>query len=248
VEGRVGLPRGYVKVGENEVPGTRLRLHSDLGIDLSETAALQVGYHLTEKDTVRFSFLRLFFDGTTTLPQDVLFNGATLLGGTHLDTTPEFYRATLAYERTLLPLPGGGALFGSAGLTYVYLNFVLHGTERRAVGGEKQPEDFWRQELPVPLLGLRADYPLTPRLGLTASLIGGYLPWVNSLRSEGGEVKLTQGHLDGALDLRYRLTSNLTVSAGYRYTYFMQFEQSREDDNRIKLWEHALALGLALRF
>src|SRR5262245_58985329 len=35
LDGRIGLPRGYVKVGENEVHGARLRLHQDLGIDVS---------------------------------------------------------------------------------------------------------------------------------------------------------------------------------------------------------------------
>jgi hypothetical protein len=38
------------------------------------------------------------------------------------------------------------------------------------------------------------------------------------------------------------------VTGGYRYTYFTQFEKSREDDNRFKLSNSALALGLALRF
>jgi hypothetical protein len=117
MEGRFGLPRGYVKVGEHDISGTRLHLHDDLGIDLSKAAELQVGYHLPTQDTLRFSFLTLFLDGSTTLPHDVLFNGSTLLGGTRLDTSPEFYRVTLAYERTLLPLPAGGTLSGSVGLT-----------------------------------------------------------------------------------------------------------------------------------
>jgi hypothetical protein len=220
LEGQFGLPRGYAKVGENGIDGTRLNLHDDLGIDLSKAAELHVAYHLTARDTLRFSFLSLFLDGTTILPHDVLFNGSTLLGGTRLDTNTDLYRITLAYERTLFPLPAGGTLSGSVGLTYIHLNVELHGTEVRTVGGEKQPEDFWRQELPVPILGLRADYPLTPRLGLTASLAGGYLPWIDSLRSEGGEVKLTQGHVDGALDLHYALTPVLSVTGGYRYTYF----------------------------
>ncbi len=209
LEGQFGVPRGHVKVGENGIDGTRLKLHDDLGIDLSKAAELQVAYHLTARDTLRFSLLSLFLDGTTTPPHDILFNGSTLLGGTRLDSNIDLYRISLAYERALFSLPAGGMLSGSVGLTYVHLNVVPHGTEVLAVGGERQPEDFWRQELPVPILGLRADYPLIPRLGLTPAL---------------------------------------SVTGGYRYSYFTQFEKSHEDDNRFKLSNSALAIGLALRF
>jgi hypothetical protein len=185
LEGRFGLPRGYVKVGEHGIDGTRLKLHDDLGLDPSKAAELRVTYHLTARDTLRFSFLSLSLDGTTTLPDDILFNGSRLLGGTRLDTNADLYRITLAYERTLVSLPGGGMLSGSAGLTYVHLTVVPHGTEVLAAGAEKGPEDFWRQELPVPIFGLQADYALTPRLRRIASLAGGYVPWVDSLRSEG---------------------------------------------------------------
>src|SRR2546426_1467563 len=33
---RLGIPSGYVRVGEGPLRGTRLRLHDDLGIDVSE--------------------------------------------------------------------------------------------------------------------------------------------------------------------------------------------------------------------
>src|SRR5439155_9937529 len=37
VGGQVGVPRGYVQVRENQIRGTRLQLHRDLGIDTSES-------------------------------------------------------------------------------------------------------------------------------------------------------------------------------------------------------------------
>ena len=246
---QTGIPGGDVKVGEFTFRGTRLRLHEDLGVDLSKAVELRVGYHLTPRDTLQFSFQTLFLDGTTTLRDDVSFNGATLAGGTTLRTRPQFYRASLAYEHTLLPLGEGGRLAGSVGLTYVHLDFRLQGTLAANSPGTETKEDFWKQELPVPLVGLRADYPLTDHLGLTASLAAGYLPWLDSLRSEGGEpVKLTQAHTDASLGLSYALTPALSVEGGYRYTYFFQHEKNREDDNRFLLSDHAVVLGFAYRF
>ncbi len=248
LDGQAGIPDGSVKVGEFNFRGTRLRLHEELGVDLSTAAELRVGYHLTPRDTLRFSFLTLFLDGTKTLRDDVSFNGAFLAGGTVVRTSPQFYRASLTYERSLLPFGEGGWLSGSVGLTYVYLDFRLKGTLAANSPGTETKEDFWKQELPVPLVGLRADYPLTDRLGLTASLAGGYLPHVNSLRTEGGTIFLTQGHIDAHLGLTYALSRELSVEGGYRYTYFFQHEKSREDDNRFLLSDHALVLGFVWHF
>ncbi len=247
--GQIGVPSGYIKVGENrgvDVPGTRLRFHEDLGLDLSGAAELRVGYHLTPRDTLRFSLLTVFLEGTTTLGRDIFYNG-TAFGGGPLDSNFTFPRFTLAYERELLPLGEGGTLSGTVGLTYVSLNAVLRGTGPLGVR-QKAPEDFFRQELPVPLLGLRADYPLAPRLRLIASLAGGFLPWVDSLRTEGGTVRLTQAHVDAYAGLSYALTPAVSLEGGYRYTFFSQHERSHEDDNLFVLSDSGVVLGLTVRF
>jgi hypothetical protein len=83
---------------------------------------------------------------------------------------------------------------------------------------------------------------------ISGSLLGGYLPRVDSLRNEGGTVKLSQSHADLNLGLRYRLLPGLDGQLGYRFTYFVQHETSREDDNDIHLFDNALTLGLAYRF
>src|SRR5207244_2182700 len=106
-------------------------------------------------------------------------------------------------------------LIGSAGLTYVSLNPMLTGH------GKSNSEDFYRQELPVPILGLRWDYPLRQRLLLRASLAGGALPRVDSLRKEGGTMYLQQSHADAGVGLAYLLGRNGQVELGYHFTYFL---------------------------
>ncbi len=71
----------------------------------------------------------------------------------------DFARYGLAYERRLLVLDNGGSLTGSVGLTYVNLNVTVNG----------DGEDFYGQELPVPILGARLDYRWTARLGTSAT-------------------------------------------------------------------------------
>jgi hypothetical protein len=50
LDAQVGIPRGYIKVGEAEVSGTRLQLHEDLGIGVSEAVEAQAAYHLAPRD------------------------------------------------------------------------------------------------------------------------------------------------------------------------------------------------------
>jgi len=248
VGGQVGVPRGYVQVRENQIRGTRLQLHRDLGIDTSESLTLGAAYHLTALDALRLTFDSVFLYGSSRLPTEVEFNGTTLRAGTDIDTRPEFFRLTALYERRLLALGRGGYLAGHVGLTYVFLTFKLHGAVSSRTKNADLGEDFLTQELPVPLLGFRIDRPLVDRLSLIGSLTGGYLPRVDSLRYEGGEVRLSQTHADASAGLRYQLTPAIDVEAGYRFTYFAQHEVSREDGNSTRLWDNGLSAPLACRF
>jgi opacity protein-like surface antigen len=227
-------------VGENRginVPGTRLRRCSDLGIEVSEGVEASLLYHVTSEDALRGTVLYTFLDGTKTLSHPITYNGLTIPAG-RLHTNADVARLSLAYERRLLPVGAGGSLTGSLGLTYVYFDPSINGNA----------EDFYAQELPVPIVGLRLDYPLGARLALTASLSGGGLPRVDSLRTEGGTVSLQQAHVDAGLGLSYALSPALRVEAGYRFTYFRQHEDSHEDNNEVELLDNGVRLGLSYRF
>ena len=165
---------------------------------------------------------------SATLPGDVFFNGATLQGGTRLVTHP-------------LPL-GENPLHAGAGSP-------CRRGERRRRGGfppplHLPPQGLLRggppggkeggiltQELPVPFLTLRIELPIGGALSLTSVVTGGWLPSVNSLRSEGGVVRISQGHADVSIGMRRRLGAKLRLDATIQGSYFTQHEVSREDDN-----------------
>jgi len=240
LEGRVGFPTGYIRVSETVTHGTRLRL-SDLGLDVSEAVEAGVAFWLTPRDAVRATYLYYVLRGSTTLDRAILYDGREYSPG-HVDTNADFWRASLAYDRVLASVLDHGRLIGSAGLIYVHFNPGL--TQH----GKTKAEDFYLQEMPVPIVGLRFDYPVTQRLGLRASVAGGLLPKVDSLRTEGGTVSTWQSHADAGLAVTYALTPRLGVEAGYQYTYFHQHEKSHEDNNVFELIDHGLRARLTLRF
>jgi len=247
LEGRIGAPLGWLRVGEfspaggtaGAAPGTRLRL-SGAGIHVSETIEAGAAFHFTPRDAVRASFLNSFLRGGTTHDTSVVYNGEEFLPG-HLHTNADFSRLSLAYERELLRMPAQ-QLVGSLGLTYVNFNPTLTGH------GHSNSEDFYRQELPVPIVGLRWDHSLAEPWLVRTAVSGGALPRVDSLRREGGTVYLRQSHADGDAGLVYGWSRRIELEVGYHFTYFFQHEKSREDDNFFELIDNGARARLNVRF
>lgn len=258
-DGRIGVPTGRLqvgecpKVGEGGAPGTLLRLRQ-LGIDVSGTLEASAAFHLTLRDAVRASYLYSFLRGSTNINgPSVVFNGQEFVNGS-LDTNADFSRISLAYERTLLSRPSGEHVIGSVGLTYVSLDPTLTGNSPQQPGssgkthGKSNSEDFYRQELPVPILGLRWDHPLGRHWLLRASVSGGGLPRVNSGRREGGTVYLQQSHADAGMGLAYIFGPLAQLDAGYHFTYFFQHEKSHEDNNLFELIDNGAQVRFTVRF
>src|SRR6185436_14092310 len=97
-----GRPGGYVRVGHNGEPGSRVRLNDDLNIGLSEAVDGAVAFHLTPRDAVRFTFLYYFLRGRGLFDRTVSYNDEEFKApGSpgHISIDADFYRVGLAYER-----------------------------------------------------------------------------------------------------------------------------------------------------
>jgi hypothetical protein len=247
IGGGVGAPVGRLQVGEfhggqgtvGGAPGTRLSL-STLGIHVSETIEAGVAFHVTANDAVRASGLYYFLRGDSTPSQSVVYNGEEFKPGA-LHTNADIARLDLAYERTLWRSTLD-QLIGSIGLAYVYFNPTLTGH------GHSNSEDFYLQELPVPIAGLRWSHALGDHWLLRLGASGGGLPRVDSGRTEGGTVFLQQAHADADAGLVYRWRGGAELEIGYHFTYFFQHETSHEDINDFQLIDNGLRVRFSMRF
>ena len=244
----IGRPSGWVQVRENRIAGTRLRFGPDLAVRHLRTLSLGIDRRLGSRTWLDVTIAGTSLDGAATLTRDITFNGATLAHGTTLRTAvgmTRFAGVTAAVERRLFGV-GRGSVSMRGGLTFQALTFVLRGTLAPGSALHETSEDFVTQELPVPLVGVSAQVPLARRLRLVADLDGSYLPRVNSLRREGGEVTLQQGGADLMAGLRYDLGLTTSVAAGYRATAFAQHETSTEDGNDVVLRASAITVRLTI--
>lgn len=243
---RVGAPIGHLQVGENfggsGTPGTRSSL-STLGIHVSEAVEASAAYHVTPNDALRVSALYYFLRGDSTPRVSVVYNGAEFKPGA-LHTDADLWRIDLAYERALWRSPSD-ELIGSLGLAFVYFNPTLSSPGHK---GSENSEDFYLQELPVPIGGLRWSHGLGQHWLLRLGVSGGGLPRVDSLRKEGGTVYLEQSHADADAGLVYRWGGGTELELGYHFTYFFQHEHSHEDDNRFELIDNGARVRFIWRF
>jgi hypothetical protein len=244
--GRIGAPVGHLQVGESigtgSTPGTRLSL-SSLGIHVSETIETGVAYHFTPDDALRFSALYTFMRGDSTPSVSVVYNGLEFTPGS-LHANTDYWRVDLAYERALVR-SAAAELIGSIGIAYVFFNPTLSAPQQTS--GENS-EDFYLQELPVPIAGLRWSHVLDERWLLRLGVAGGGLPKVDSFRKEGGTVYLQQSQADADAGLAYRWRGGAELEAGYHFTYFFQHEKSHEDNNLFELIDNGVRARFSVRF
>src|SRR2546425_10006202 len=91
---RLGMPSGYVRVGEGSLRGTRLRLHEDLGIDVSEGLESSVGLNVTPREALPATYLYYFLDGVARVDPTTSINVVSSGSGPG-STDPDTYRAAL---------------------------------------------------------------------------------------------------------------------------------------------------------
>ena len=249
-EFRAGVPSGWVQVRENSVDGTRLGVGPTLDVRRITAGEISATLHPDAPTRFELAITSLTLDGTATPPQNIDFNGATLAAGAPLATRtgfPHFLAFTVTGTHDVWH-PGAGAFGITGGLSFVALTFVLEGTLTPTSATRETQEDFVTQELPVPFLGAEYRVPLGARWRFAARVSGGWLPWVSSLRSEGGTVSITQSELQGAAEFRYAAARTLDVTATLRASAFAQNEQSHEDGNQIVLRTATIGAGVAWRF
>lgn len=251
-----GTPGGMIQVRENNVEGTALPIGPELGINHVQHVNFGLSKSISSGRKLIFNLDLARMHGETVYAQPVYFNGVQLAPGYPLTSDAswmENWQVTGLYRQQLYASSGGMRLDGEIGFTYVGLTYSLQGhpvgsATPNELSGDRTKEDFITQELPVPQFGLHFSYPLHAGIYLDAEFIGGHLPRLYSLRNEGGKVYVTQTNQESRLGLTYHWTWGLLLGFGWYDRYFMQYEDSAEDGNYIRLFEHGYYLSLQYEF
>jgi hypothetical protein len=238
---------GFVQVREGASQGDRLPLH-DLGMRDAEAASLQFDWRTSEESLLRWRMRWYYAVGTASFDQPIVFNGVTYAADSSITSIAELGDFTFHWQRDLFHFGDGGRFSLLAGAKFTYLNFHLRGSEDPSSGGHDEKEDFYKQALPLPSLGLRVEYPVTSSSSLYAEAFGFRAIRWNSLRSEGGTVYLSEDDFEATLGWAWRFAAHAELSAGARFDYLGIDEHSDEDGNRILMRSWGPFVALTFRF
>jgi len=200
----------------------------------------------TESD-LRVRLRDVVADGSSTLGSTVLFNEVRYDAGTSLRVRPFLADGLIDLRLSVLDLGGGARLKLLAGLDFKYLDFKTWGTISAQSSGTDKNEDFYRQSLPLPSLGLGVTVPLSPDVFLEAEAFGFRAIGWDSGRPEGGTVYLTQDDFEASLGIVTRLAERWELAAGLRYDYLHINEYSLDDGNEFQLRNAGVFAAVRLR-
>jgi hypothetical protein len=165
---------------------------------------------------VDFTYYDLSRDATRTLTQDITIGDETFNIGDTVDTKfgLEFFKAAYAYSFLM-----NETFDISASVGLFMTNFELE-VETVATG----IEEFQELLIPLPVIGLRANFALTPKLILKESLDLFYLKYESF-----------KGHLfDLNLALEYRIWKHVGLGLGYETTR-IEISAGNDDDEPLDL-------------
>lgn len=205
-----------VGFGVNNAAGISINAEEALGLD-SSLSVWRAGIMYRPGESLRhqvdLTYARYHRDGTAVLSEDIYINGTPYPIGTQVESLFNFdiLRGTYSYailqdERMRIALGGG-----------VYAVPLEYGLNLTTSGG-RTAVDGAETTLPLPVLALRSEFQLVPRLFLNASIDAMYL----EIESFSGSL------LDVNVALEYRPWDHFGIGLGYNG---MSVNVTSEDDS-----------------
>jgi hypothetical protein len=233
----IGTADGQVRVGEPS-PSTPLALGDDLGIGHLLQVGISVDGHLSSAHRLHFSFESLPMSGSKEFEKTVYFDEGVFPAGSTPGSDPRFYLADFEYARVFARPAAPSRWLLLAGVDYAYLDFRI---------GD-QSENFYKQEVPMPVLGAGWERKLGKSAVFQFKSKGFRYNHLNTGEKEGGTVYLSQVLWDTSAGVSWSSSPRTSWNLAYRFLYFSQTETSNEDFNDFVLRSHGLQATFSIRF
>jgi hypothetical protein len=196
-----------VALGLNNEPGVKINGEGQLGLDSSLTVFRADAMYRpgkSRRNELDFSYAAYDRTGDATLTRDLTIRGTTYTIGTEIKTVLNFDIIQGSYSYALIQNERMRIALG-VGIYVVPLKTGLDITTTR---GGSVSEEGADTTVPLPVIGLRTEFQLLPRLYLNAGIDAFYL-----------EITGFRGSmLDVFAGLEYRPWKHLGVGLGYNFT------------------------------
>ncbi len=222
---------GRIQVREHGYEGTPFGLRKNLGMDKWIFGGGSLALDLREKNIVEFAYSNHFFEGTKQLPDTAWYNGTHYQENAKADISNTIFKSYEWVWKARIFKTERINLYLRTAILYEKLKFYIDAPVDTSSPIVETFEKFWKQQQPLPTIGLAAHYKLSSRLQLRTEIAATYLPKIKTWMNEGGTIYLSQSNFDGQLGFEYRYKF-LAAGAGVWFKHFKLIEESTEDHNR----------------
>ncbi len=231
--------QGFIQVREGSLVGKKLDLPNNLG--LSNMIGLTGGYAIKlESIWLDFDYTQFIISGQGHFDGPFNFNGATYTPGKTKIGKTNYRRYDLLIKRDLAGERGStDNMMIGGGISLETMRFYISGDLDPSTNRFEKFESFDSQQVPVPTLEWLSIYPYSSSIGYGLDLMGSWLPKSKTPYNEGGPIYFQQKNLDGKILVLWAF-DKVQCNAGYRWKYFYQREESREDDNEFRIMSSGL--------
>jgi len=238
---------GNIEVRESVYDGTFLRLKENLGMSSWLSPKMTMGINYSDKNIFEFTYTRHFFNGSEYIPNPTWYNGTLSAPSSKASIDRTIYRGfELAWKARILHAAKTD-LYSRLAVNYERLKFYVDAPIAEQSPFRETYEAFWRQQLPLPSIGMYANHQISERWSMNAEAYGTYLPYTKTWMKEGGTMHLQQSNFDANLHLVYKWNM-VAVSPGIWYKHFKLKEESKEDENEFLLNGFGYNLALSVYY
>jgi hypothetical protein len=234
---------GHTTVREHEVEGTRLDLNGDLGLRAAAGANAQ--FEMEAPGIQVFAEVEeLFGWGGQSADQPFAWNGTTYTAPSQVRVHASFLtvRGELAFK-LLSSDDGRSWLAPIFGFEWPYYTISV-GTNLQ----HGSLED-WVHYLPYTIVGVAGRVALSDDVDLQARLVGGYLPNLPTIYTEGGRLYVSvRPSLSLEVPLLWRVGRSWELSFTATYQYWAGWDHSTEDGNQLTFSSLGVMIGVGYRW
>ncbi len=182
--------------------GTNINAKTDLGFTDQRLANLQLVLRAAENHKFRLNYIPINFTGSSTIRQDIVFNGQRYRVGLPLNSTMDWKAYRFGYEYDFVRKSNWfGGMILEAKYTDVRVQLDTPGIS-----------EFDHARAPIPAIGGIGRYYVMPNIAITGEVTGFKLPTIEN-RYAGHYVDVD---VYGTLNF----TNNIGVQGGYRHMDF----------------------------
>ncbi len=237
---------GYVQVREWELEGDKMNLE-ELGMKHYPAIQLLLEKQFRKRNSLSFSFEQYFMQGKASLNRTIAYNGTKIECVSGIDVSPSRYFRLSGYYKRNLYSRKSWQLQYIAGLVFDHINFCIDGVVAPDSPRNEVCENFGKQALPYPVLGISTRYDFNDANSLNFEISGTYIPLFESFYVEGSNMYLQYSTL--LTDLSYvRSVASWELTLGTKFRSMHLFQESQEDTNDLKIEVISPYLGIGFVF